>query len=316
MNSKLFGILLTLLLLSACQPENELQAEVKMTVINLDELETDTDDWNDYCLGYHTLKIPLGLTASTNPSTHIDWRYPNIIHNYPASALDYIENHARFGGVVFQTQVNGWNFVVAKERRSAIRVSTRGLVFFGAKKMNNDIIVFTEDASVSRVGDGSDAKYRLFYKMLDVEPVTPQNRKRGFCYDGYVFSGYTPANIYTFSTSFTSLARHGYRVNLSQEMKAPPKNNRLLAPESPPVIPASIQVTESVITKGGYNGVITRVLGVGEEADQGYLKVLIEGPYGNLGKPVIASSTISEIKQDIQQKEYEFLAFLANIQAN
>lgn len=287
-----------------------------MNTINLDTLETDITDWSDYCLGYHTLKVPPGLSASLNSSSNIDWHYPNIVYNYPASVQNYIKSHARFGGIVFQTQVNGWDFIVAKERRSAIRVSTRSLVFFGAKKIGNDIVVFTEDASVSRVGDGSNAKYRAFYKNLVVKPVTPRNRIQGFCYGGYLFTGYTPQHVYTFSASFTSPLRHGYRLNLSQEMKIPPTDSRPMAPQSSPIIPASIQVTESVIIKGGYNGVITRVLGVGKEADQGYLKVLIEGPYGDLDNPMIASSIVSEIKQGIQEKEHEYLGFLANIQAN
>jgi len=78
-----------------------------MNAINLDTLETDITDWSDYCLGYHSLKVPPGLSASLNPSTHIDWHYPGIVRNYPASARNYIQSHARFGGIVFQAQVNG-----------------------------------------------------------------------------------------------------------------------------------------------------------------------------------------------------------------
>lgn len=299
-----------------------------MAEINLDELETDITGWSDYCLGYHTLKVPPGLTSYPHQSTQIDWHQPKIEQNFLGTARDYILTHPNFGETLFETQVNGWDFIAASRRIDETLLSDRILIFFGAKKVGSDVILFTQDASFSRVGDIKDPKYRMLYTSLIAEPVTADNRAGGFCYDGYVFKGYKPANNYTFSVDFAGVPtngsngyqadRHGYWVSLSQEMIEPTKDDRPVAQQPTAADFAHIiDVTETVLTKNGFNGVLTRFSGVGDKADEHSFKSLIIGPYSDLGNPVYTVDTTENIHPlGLDEGQEEILSLLKHIISN
>lgn len=288
-----------------------------MSVIDINKLEAETKGWNDYCLGYHSIKIPAGLKPYPSPSTNIDWHYPEVARNYQGSALSYIEHHKRFGGAVFQTKVNGWDFVVARNRIDERLVSDYTLVFLGAKKIGGDIVAFTKEASSKIVGDGSEPKYRAFYAALHVEREVKENRSKGFCYDGFVFSGYRPKHLFDFRMSFTSTERHGFELDLSQEMEPPKSDGRPLAPQSSASDFPRLEVEDTVLKRHGYNGVLTRISGTNEEDHRHTLKSLIEAPYGDLKVPVISLDTISDIgPMELPEGKEEFLGVLASIKAN
>ncbi|RCK41438.1 hypothetical protein TH25_23720 [Thalassospira profundimaris] len=309
------------LMLVLCTLVMACKQEADVDTINIDDVKVDTSDWRDYCVGYHSLKIPPGLKPSFHPATNIDWQYPHIERNFQGSALDYIHGHERFGEAVFSTRVNGWDFVVAKEQRSR-RISDNSLVFFGAKKVADDVLSFSQDASVSIVGDGSDPKYRTFYENLNAEPATEKNKSTGFCYDGYVFSGYNPRHLYDFTVDILSgseKGRHGFELVLSQKMESPKSDDRPLAPVGDiNMFPNIIQSEQEDITGGrGYRGSMTHIWDAQDGADRHWIKALFMGPKKNVKTPLIAIETIGDIRaRNWEHDKKEFLGFLGNIKPN
>lgn len=309
------------LMLVLCTLVMACKQEADVDTINIDDVKVDTSDWRDYCVGYHSLKIPPGLKPSLHPATNIDWQYPHIERNFQGSALDYIHGHERFGEAVFSTRVNGWDFVVAKEQRSS-RISDNSLVFFSAIKVADDVLSFSQDASVSIVGDGSDPKYRSFYENLNAKPVTENNKSTGFCYDGYVFSGYQPGHIYDFTVDFLSGSvggRFGYSLSLTQDIKPVPDDDRPLA--SGPTLdmfPDVLQTEQTGLVRSDvYRGYMTHIWGVGEYEGRNSIKSLLLGPQKNVKTPVVTLDTIGDIQSsEYKHGEKEFLGILASLNPN
>ncbi len=292
--------------------------------IDLDNYKADTTGWSDYCMGYNTLMLPPGMIAYWSAATHVDFHYPEVARNYPGTAMDYIKSHRLYGGSTFSTKVNGWDFVIAKERLTDTMISDESLNFFGATKVGRDVILFSEPASTDRVGDGTDPKYRAFYERLTAEPVTKRNRRKGFCYDGYVFSGYTPKLKYEFSAGFKSTTnpdRHRYRVNLSQKMKRPPRSDRPLAPQnerSGALFNEYFDVDYARLNKFGNVGILTHGAGKKDDASgKHFLEALTETPYGDLKHPVIYIEVVENVRpMSYEDGRKEFLGVLSSIQPN
>lgn len=295
-----------------------------MEEINLDTFKADTTGWSEYCMGYNTLKLPPDMVAFLSAATHVDFHYPEITRNYLGTALDKIKSHGRYGNIVSAVNINGWDFVVAWEKFD-YGISDEALIFFGAKKVGRDVILLTEDASTDIVGEGSDPKYREFYELLEVEPITPKNRSKGFCYDGYVFLGYMPKLSYNFSADFGtppgSVERHSYSVTLSQKMKRPPKDSRPLAPQDDGVeeeLKQYFDIDEKLLKKFGNVGVLTHMAGTKDDViGKHFLKALTESSYGDLKHPDISVETVEEITpMSYSDGLEEFLSFLGAIQPN
>ncbi|AUG55459.1 hypothetical protein [Thalassospira marina] len=322
MFEKLFLYSRNVLMLVVCTLVVACKQEADVDTINIDDVKIDTSDWTDYCIGYQSLKIPPGLKPSVHPSTNIDWQYPQIERNFQGSALDYIKGNERFGEAVFTTRVNGWDFVVSTERVDGSVVADFALVFFGAKKVDGTLISFQRDASTSLVPDVSDPKYRKFYEKLDVEPVAEQNTSTGFCYDGYVFSGYQPENIYDFTVDFLSGSvggRFGYSLSLTQDIKPVPDDDRPLA--SGPTLdmfPDVLQTEQTGLVRSDvYRGYMTHIWGVGEYEGRNSIKSLLLGPQKNVKTPVVALDTIGDIQStEYKHGEKEFLGILASLNPN
>ncbi len=273
-------------------------------------------------MGYNTLMLPPGMIAYWTNATHVDFHYPEVAQNYPGTALGYIRSHRLYGGATFSTKVNGWDFVIAKRRIDDDLISSRMLTFFGARKVGTDVVLFWEDASISIVGDGTDPEHRAFYERLNAEPVTKRNRRKGFCYDGYVFSGYTPKQKYDFWADFgislDGSIRHSYHVNLSQRMKSPSKDTRPLAPQNEAAeaqFNAIFDMEDFELTKLGYVGGMKHLSA--KEEDYHVLRAIFEGPYGDLKHPSIYAETFEKIgPMSYDEGEKEFLSFLSAIQSN
>lgn len=298
-----------------------------MTHIDLADVAVDTEGWRDVCIGYHTVMVPPGLNTSHHPSTHIDWHYPEVVRGFDGSARAVIEQDRRYGGTVFQTHVNGWEFVVARLRRSESRVSTRMLTMYGARKIGTDVVFFTEPASISIVGDGSDPKYRAFYANLTVELETAENRSTGFCYDGFVFSGYTPTQIYTFMASFVGkqmngrggfqFDRHGYSLRMHKSLTEPPPDDRPPAPEPTAALFPTFEFEQTNLKRDGSNGYILRISGTGEESDRHGFKTVIAGRENDLKSPILFIDTVDDIHPaTLEEGRAELLSFLASIKSN
>ncbi|OKH86235.1 hypothetical protein [Thalassospira sp. TSL5-1] len=322
MFEKLFLRCRKVLMLVLCTLVMACKQEADVDTINIDDVKVDTSDWRDYCVGYHSLKIPPGLKPSLHPATNIDWHYPHIERNFQGSALDYIHGNELYGGTVFSTRVNGWEFVVAKKRIDEDLISDRMLVMMGAQKFGGNVISFKEDASISIVGDGSDPKYYAFYAKMNAEPVTEKNISTGFCYDGYVFSGYNPRHLYDFTVDILSgseKGRHGFELVLSQKIESPKSDDRPLAPVGDVnMVPNIIQSEQKDITGGrGYRGSMTHIWDAQDGADRHWIKALFLGPEKNVKTPLIAIETIGDIRaRNWENSKTEFLGFLSNIKPN
>ncbi|PKR51857.1 hypothetical protein [Thalassospira marina] len=328
MFEKLFLYSRNVLMLVICTLVLACKQEADVDTINIDDVKIDTSDWTDYCIGYQSLKIPPGLKPSVHPSTNIDWQYPQIERNFQGSALDYIKGNERFGEAVFTTRVNGWDFVVAKEQRSR-RVSDNSLVFFGAKKVENDVLLFKKDASVSLVGDGSAPKYRSFYEDLNAEAVTDDNKSSGFCYEGYVFSGYRPEHKYDFSAKFLGVFtngkngfnfdRHGYSLTISKSFDDRNDDERPLAPSpSLDMFPDIIkQEQKKLVGHDQSKGYMTHIWGTEDEADEHAVDAVLVQPDSDSHVSIIHLKTIDYIHpKSYSEGESEFFGFLANIKTD
>lgn len=313
------ALILSVVLLAACKPEAKM-ADIEE--INLDTYQADTKGWSDYCMGYNTLMLPPGMIAYWSAATHVDFHYPQVARNYPGTAMDYIKSHSRYGLSTFATKINGWEFVVAKARIDDSLISDTFLQFYGARKVGNDVLFFKEDASIDRVGDGTDSKYRAFYERLSAEPVTKRNRHKGFCYDGYVFSGYTPKLKYDFWADFglslDGSIRHSYTVNLSQRMTPPKKDTRPLAPPDEAAekhFNEIFNMEDFELKKFGNGGGMKHLSA--KDKDYHILRTIIGSQHGDMKHPVIYAETFEKIgPMSYEEGQKEFLSFLSAIQPN
>ncbi len=317
------------LMLVLCTLVMACKQEADVDTINIDDVKVDTSDWRDYCVGYHTVKIPPGLKPSLHPATNIDWQYPHIDRNFQGSALDYIHGNERFGEALFSTRVNGWDFVVSTERVDDSIVADFALVFFGAKIVDGNLISFQRDASTSLVPDVSDPKYQGFYENLNVMPVTKENKSTGFCYDGYVFSGYQPQHIYDFTAKFVGVFtngkngfnfdRHGYSLTISKNFKDVEDDGRPLAPTpSLDMFPDIIQHEQKkLIGHDQLKGYMTHIWGTEDEADEHAIDAVLVQPDRDSRVSIINVKTIDYIHpKSYAEGEQEFLDFLANLKKN
>ncbi len=305
--------LLCLCALATCKPETD------MTKIDLNEIAVDTTGWQDYCLGYHSMKIPPDFTPAP-ASASIDWHEPEIIQDFVGSARDYIRAHDRFGGEVFSTRVNGWEFLVARKRSSSMTVSDRMLVFWGARKINDDLIVFTQDASTSKVGDGSAPQYRAFYEGLSVFPETTDNRSDGFCFNGYVFSGYIPQNTYSFDAVFLGhptqniYKRSSFNLTLSMQRK-PPEDERPLV-SGPTFADFGIKAEGVELRKYGRTGGLIRLTAEEDGVSSRAFRAFIDGVQGDATESRIYINDFENKDRSPEESEAQILGFLQSIQKN
>lgn len=286
-------------------------------VVNVNDLETETEGWNEFCVGYHTVMVPPGLNLHWGPATRIDWNTPSVNWYFGGSARDYIETHEKFGGAVFETRESDWDIVVARERLTDTLISDTELVMYGARRFEDAIVMFVRFLSSERVGDGSDPQYRRLFKKLGIDYETPENRGSGFCFDGLVLTGAMPERLVDVWVDFTGDGRHGFGMHLSQRMQKPSGDSRPIAPSATAEDFPFIAVKEALLKFNGYDGVLTKISGTEDQADRHSLKALVEGPYGDLANPVIALDTIDDVgPMDVFDAQREFLAVLKNIRAN
>ncbi|WP_066701428.1 hypothetical protein [Celeribacter ethanolicus] len=304
--------LLCLCALAACKPETD------MTKIDLSEIAVDTTGWQDYCLGYHSMKIPPDFTPAP-ASASIDWHEPEIIQDVVGSARDYIRAQDRFGEEVFSTRVNGWDFIVARERFN-YGVSDDSLVFWGGRKVNDDVIVFTEDASISKVGDGSGPQYRAFYNSLNVFPETTDNRSDGFCFNGYVFSGYIPQNTYSYDAVFLGRStrniykRSSFNLTLSMQ-KEPPEDERPLV-SGPTFADFGIKAEGVELRKSGRTGGLIRLTAEEDGVSSRAFRAFIDGVQGDATESRIYINDFENKDRSPEESEAQILGFLQSIQKN
>lgn len=326
MFEKLFLYSRNVLMLVLCTLVVACKQEADVDTINIDDVKIDTSDWTDYCIGYQSLKIPPGLKSSVHPATNIDWHYPHIERNFNGSALDYIQASEPYGEAVFSTRVNGWDFVVVKKKIDEDLVSDRMLFMVGVRKFGEDIVSFKEDASISIVGDGSDPKYRKFYESLDAKPIIEKEKLTGFCYDGYMFSGYQPTHIYNFTAKFLGVFtngkngfnfdRHGYSLTISKSFDDGDDDERPLAPTpSLDMFPDFIkQEQKKLVGHDQSQGYMTHIWGTEDEADEHAIDAVLVQPDSDSYVSIIHLKTIDYIHpKSYPEGESEFFGFLANI---
>lgn len=287
----------------------------------------DISNWNEFCIGYHSIKVPPDLDIMYLGETSVDHHYINIHRDYAGSAHSLIEAQSRFGGATHIKEVNGWLFVVANEAidRDMGLISDFSLVFWGAKKIGSDAILVSQDTSWSRVGDGRDPKYHRFYETLKVEPVSKRNRNKGFCIDGYLFSGYHPKRIYNFWIHFRgsnspqnyTSQNHSLQIWLSAEMQAPVEDDRkVILPESDYVKDLGLEV-ENVLMD--HHGRIAFLEIVKEPKNVSHRRIWYESftdaPYGLVKIPFI-DVEFNNYHVDENQSRAQLLAILDQIQPN
>lgn len=287
-------------------------------IINLNELSPETSGWSEYCMGYHSLMVPPGLSAYPNPANNIDWNYPQVLRAYQGSAWDAIVGDENFAETVHETKVNGWTFVVARERVSRLAVSARTLIFYGAQKVGDDVILFKRNVSISKIGEPSDAQHVTFYRTLSVLQDTPENRAKGYCFDGFVFVGSQPNLKAEAVVSFNADARHGINVSLTYRMKQPRAASRPLAPQASADDLANIlSIEEAGLKKNDQDGIFSKFSGVGDEAERHSLRAILYVHYGRLDAPSFSVNTIDDVgPMNLYDGQKEFLTFLASIRAN
>lgn len=288
----------------------------------------DISNWNEFCIGYHSIKVPPDLDIMYLGETSVDHHYINIHRDYAGSGHSLIEAQSRFGGATHIKEVNGWLFVVANEAidRDMGLISDFSLVFWGAKKIGNDVILVSQDASWSRVGDGRAPKYHRFYETLKVEPVSKRNRNKGFCIDGYLFSGYHPKRIYNFWIHFRgsnspqnyTSQNHSLQIWLSAEMQAPVEEEQkvTLAEEADFAKDRGFEVEDIILS---HHGGKTSLRIIKEPKNGSYAHILYrsftDAPYGLVKLPFINVRFGNDYVNESQSRA-EMLTILDQIKPN
>ncbi len=165
--------------------------------------DAESADWTTYCIGNYLAKAPSDLQYQQELSTHIDFNYVEIIHDFQGSAHDAIVSHPRFGTLLQDDEINGWTYIVASERPSeGMEFGTgEGVVFFGAQKIGDTVVLLEKTYASEAVPEGESTTQRDFLTQINVEEIGDEIPADGICVDGFVFTGYTPAMGYDFSAS-------------------------------------------------------------------------------------------------------------------
>lgn len=295
-------------------------------IVNLNELDADTSGWSETCVGYHTVMVPPGLSVTQHPATMMDWNHPTILRAYPGAARDAIMQDEGFADIVYEAAVNGWTFVAARKRTSRLVVSSRMLIFFGAQKVGDDVVMFKQSVSLSRIGDPSEPRHVEIYRNMSVLPDSPENRAKGFCFDGFVFAGYRPRLEAVANVSLTARSqldpnvhdRHGLNVALTYRMQDQEDDPRPLAPQaSVEALSDIIKVEEVGLRKNAQDGIFSKASGVDDQADRHAFRAIIYEQAGQLDAPTIYIDTLEDVgPMTLYDGQKEFLTFLAALRAN